>query len=291
MPPLRRWRPLILVVAVWLLFVYWLFDLNNEQAPSNYAPPNTVPNRPPQSGHHNVAPVDDVYAQGAAENGGALGATRWWKLPERFPVAGELRSLPAVGAGGGGRRVPIPRIQAGAPAESEAARRARLARRGAVRESFVHSWEGYKRHAWMADEVTPLTGQAKNPFGGWAATLVDALDTLWIMGLEKEFEAAVKVAETIDFSRTEADLVNVFETTIRYMGGFLAAYELSGKKYETLLNKAVEVGELLMCAFDTDDRMPIARWDWKLWVTISRNPGTLEEYFTDLVVAQLHDRP
>lgn len=259
-PPLRRWRPLILLVAVWLLLVYWMFDSSNEQTPFNYTPPNTVPDRPPQTGHHNVAPVGDVYAQGAAENGGELGATSWRKLPDRFPVAGGLRSLPDVEVGRSG----IPRIQADAPAESRADRARRLARRDAVRDSFLHAWGGYKKHAWMADEVTPLTGKAKNPFGGWAATLVDALDTLWIMGLEKEFRAAAKAAEAIDFSRTEADLVNVFETTIRYMGGFLAAYELSGKEYKGLLRKAVEVGELLMCAFDTDDRMPIARWDWKL---------------------------
>ncbi|ROV91438.1 hypothetical protein VSDG_07166 [Cytospora chrysosperma] len=262
-PPLRRWRPLILLVAVWLLLVYWMFDSSNEQTPFNYTPPNTVPDRPPQTGHHNVAPVGDVYAQGAAENGGELGATSWRKLPDRFPVAGGLRSLPDVEVGRSG----IPRIQADAPAESRADRARRLARRDAVRDSFLHAWGGYKKHAWMADEVTPLTGKAKNPFGGWAATLVDALDTLWIMGLEKEFRAAAKAAEAIDFSRTEADLVNVFETTIRYMGGFLAAYELSGKEYKGLLRKAVEVGELLMCAFDTDDRMPIARWDWKLYMT------------------------
>lgn len=263
-PPLRRWRPLILLVTVFLLFAYWLLDLDNGQRPIHYAPPNTVPNRPPQTGHHDLAPVGNVYGQGAAENGGELDATRWWKLPDRFPVAGELRSLPAVEVGRGRGGAGIPRIQADAPTESEAGRRERLARLGAVKESFVRSWEGYKKYAWMADEVMPLTRRANNPFGGWAATLADALDTLWIMGLEEEFEAAVRAAETIDFSRTEADLVNVFETTIRYLGGFLAAYELSGKKYEGLLRKAVEVGGLLMCAFDTDERMPIARWDWKL---------------------------
>lgn len=92
---------------------------------------------------------------------------------------------------------------------------------------------------------------------------MDALDTLWIMGMEEEFREAVKACESIDFSTTETTQINVFETTIRYLGGFLAAYELSEKAYPTLLAKAVEVGELLMCAFDTPNRMPISRWSWK----------------------------
>jgi hypothetical protein len=138
-----------------------------------------------------------------------------------------------------------------------------LERREAVRNSFIHSWQGYKDHAWLHDEVQPVSGQKANPFGGWAATLVDALDTLWMMGLKEEFEKAVRACEQIDFTTTETEEINVFETTIRYLGGFLAAYEQSGKGYPTLLDKAAEVGELLMCAFDTPNRMPIPRWRWK----------------------------
>lgn len=264
MPPLRRWRPLLLLVAFWLLGMYWMFGVVDE-TPIAYAPgSNTVPGQQPQTGHHNVAPVSDTHGRGGAQNGGDLDARRWRKLPDLFPVTGALQELPAVKAG----RSDIPKIQAAAPQESDAAREQRLKRQKAVKDAFLHSWAGYKKYAWLQDEVAPLGGNPKNPFGGWAATLVDALDTLWIMGLEDEFRAAVEAAETIDFTTSDSDLVNVFETTIRYLGGFLAAYELSGKKYEGLLRKAVEVGELLMCAFDTDNRMPIARWDWKLQVSL-----------------------
>lgn len=138
-----------------------------------------------------------------------------------------------------------------------------MRRRDAVRESFTHSWEGYKKHAWLRDEVGPITGQYKDTFGGWAATLVDSLDSLWIMGMKEDFELAVKACEGIDFTTTDAKDINVFETTIRYMGGFLAAYDISGGKYPILLLKAVEVGELLMSCFDTPNRMPISRWDWQ----------------------------
>lgn len=55
-------------------------------------------------------------------------------------------------------------------------------RRDAVRSVFSRSWKAYKEQAWTWDELRPVTGGGKNTFGGWAATLVDSLDTLWIMG-------------------------------------------------------------------------------------------------------------
>lgn len=55
-------------------------------------------------------------------------------------------------------------------------------RREAVKNAFSRSWNAYKERAWTWDEVRPVTGGGKNTFGGWAATLVDSLDTLWIMG-------------------------------------------------------------------------------------------------------------
>ncbi|KXJ92788.1 class I alpha-mannosidase-like protein [Microdochium bolleyi] len=198
---------------------------------------------------------------------------QWKKLPPRFPVKTVHvlpTELPLPGS--------VPRVQAAAREETPAARKERLARRDAVRESFLHSWNGYKKHAWMHDEVGPVSGEPADPFGGWAATLVDALDTLWIMGLTDEFEEAVKACEGIDFSRTSAELVNIFETTIRYLGGFLAAYELSGKKYPVLLRKAVQVADLVMCAFDTPTHLPVARWDWRQYtggMTQAAHPRTL----------------
>lgn len=55
-------------------------------------------------------------------------------------------------------------------------------RRDAVKNAFSRSWNAYKEQAWTWDEVRPVTGGGKNTFGGWAATLVESLDTLWIMG-------------------------------------------------------------------------------------------------------------
>ena len=147
--------------------------------------------------------------------------------------------------------------------ETDEAKATRLQRLGAVKSSFEHSWAGYKAHAWMKDELSPLDGGGVQAFGGWAATLVDTLDTLWIMGMKDEFDEAVEAAKDIDFNSTSEGMLNIFETTIRYLGGFLGAYDLTGGTYPVLLQKATEVGDLLYCAFDTPNRMPVTRWKWK----------------------------
>jgi mannosyl-oligosaccharide alpha-1,2-mannosidase len=112
----------------------------------------------------------------------------------------------------------------------------------------------------MADELSPVSAGQANPFGGWAATLVDSLDTLWIMDMREEFNEAVAAVDKIDFTNTELKEVNIFETNIRYLGGFLAAFELSADM--RLLRKAVQVGEMIYKAFDTPNHMPITRWDF-----------------------------
>jgi mannosyl-oligosaccharide alpha-1,2-mannosidase len=74
---------------------------------------------------------------------------------------------------------------------------------------------------------------------------------------------AVNVVKDIDFTTNAENSLNVFETTIRYLGGLMAAYDLSGGTHRILLDKARELGEMLYSAFDTPHRMPQMRWDWK----------------------------
>jgi mannosyl-oligosaccharide alpha-1,2-mannosidase len=157
----------------------------------------------------------------------------------------------------------IPTIQHKFETES-ASRAAEIkSRRDAVRATFDRAWEGYKNRAWMKDELAPISGNARNHFGGWAATLVDSLDTLWIMEKTVDFEQAVANVKDIDFTSTEDEELNTFETTIRYLGGLLAAHDLSNGKYPQLLGKALELGHMLYAAFDTPNRMPITRWKWQ----------------------------
>jgi mannosyl-oligosaccharide alpha-1,2-mannosidase len=163
----------------------------------------------------------------------------------------------------------IPTIQHAFGIESPARTAEITKRRTAVKASFDRAWEGYKNHAWMKDELAPISGTGRNKFGGWAATLVDTLDTLWIMEKTVDFEQAVANVKDIDFSQTEDEELNAFETTIRYLGGLLAANDLSEGKYPQLLEKALEVGNLLYAAFDTPNRMPITRWKWQKYIPTS----------------------
>lgn len=155
----------------------------------------------------------------------------------------------------------LPSIQHSFDKEEEeaAAKNIRESRREEVKKTFFRCWKNYRAKAWMHDELKPITGGARDTFGGWAATLIDALDTLWIMGFEEEFRSSMKDVEKIDFGTTPLEEVNVFETTIRHLGGLLSAYELSGE--EVLLTKAKEVGEMLYHAFDTPNHMPKTRWN------------------------------
>lgn len=227
----RRLRALALVSAIIIIGTYFIITNPNRLSSPFVIPTKSIPN------------YND-------------GRVHWRPGRAHYPVT-SLIPLPT------GKKVSIPAIQAKPKRENSDSKTERLKRQAAVKASLVHSWEGYKKHAWLKDEVGPVAGGYKNTFGGWAATLVDALDTLWIMGLKEDFEMAVKAVEKIDFTTTDETHINVFETTIRYLGGFLAAYDISGGKYPLLLAKAVEVGDFLMDCFDTPNRMPISRWDWR----------------------------
>ncbi len=109
----------------------------------------------------------------------------------------------------------------------------------------------------MADGLLPLTGGRKRQFCGWSATLVDALDTLFIMDLHDQFEEALNATLTIDFTENVNGCdVSLFESTIRYLGGLMAAYDLSNDG--RILPKLVELGDMLHSAFGTSNGMPCA---------------------------------
>ena len=155
------------------------------------------------------------------------------------------------------------RIQASFPAESVAAKSVRLQRLEQVKDAFRHAWKGYKEHAWLHDEVMPLSGGYRDTFVGWAATMVDALDTLYIMGMKDEFENALKALEQVDFSKPNAERVPIFETNIRYLGGLLGAWDVSGHAYPILLDKAKQLGDFLYGAFDTESGIPVPYYWWQ----------------------------
>ena len=175
---------------------------------------------------------------------------------EKYPVQ-SIRALPT------GKPTKFPPLQFDFPSESSDARTTRLERRAAIQANMQHTWKSYKAYAWMKDELSPVEAGARASFGGWAATLIDSLDTLWIMGMQDEFEEAVAALDDIDFNVSDSDVISLFETTIRYLGGLLGAYDISNERYPKLLKKAIDLGEMLYRAFDTPNRMPIPYWHFK----------------------------
>ncbi|KAI8934357.1 hypothetical protein NX059_009092 [Plenodomus lindquistii] len=160
-----------------------------------------------------------------------------------------------------GKPSSLPRIQFEFEETREQESIKRIARQKAVKATFKRCWSSYKAKAWMNDELAPISGGSKDTFGGWGATLIDSLDTLWIMDLKDDFSEAVNFAVDIDFGPRGAGDVNMFETIIRHLGGLIAAYDISECKDPRLLQKAVEVGDMAYATFDTPSRMPVTRWN------------------------------
>lgn len=182
----------------------------------------------------------------------------WKKFPEHFPIPSEsLIQLPT------GKPKAIPKIQYEFSEESVKDNVDRKKKLEQIKKTFEFSWDGYTKNAWMQDELSPVSGRYRNPFCGWAATLVDTLDTLWMMGMIDQFENATAAVKDIDFTTSLRRDIPMFETTIRYLGGLLGAFDISGGKYMVLLDKAVELAEILMGAFDTPNRMPMTYYLWQ----------------------------
>lgn len=81
-------------------------------------------------------------------------------------------------------------------------------------------------------------------------TMVDGLDTLMLMGAEAEVLAARDwVAHNMTCAQ-DHDNTNLFETTIRILGGLLSAFHLSGGDSLYLL-RALELGLRLLPAFNS----------------------------------------
>jgi mannosyl-oligosaccharide alpha-1,2-mannosidase len=118
-----------------------------------------------------------------------------------------------------------------------------------VRREMRWAWGEYRARAWGKDQIMPISGgfesfSIKGKHLG--LSLVEALDTLWLMELDAEF------AEGVDWVRTSLDFdvdgeVSVFETIIRLVGGLLSAWHACGDA--ALLAKAKDLADRLLPSF------------------------------------------
>ncbi|KAF7303417.1 alpha-1,2-Mannosidase [Mycena indigotica] len=141
-------------------------------------------------------------------------------------------------------------------------------KREAVVKAFKYAWRAYERDAMGSDEYHPLARKGSNltSAGGIGYMVVDALDTMMIMGLDEEYARARRWIETkLQFDR-DAE-VSVFETTIRVLGGLLSAYHLASKRLHPFippsdaalfLNQAEDLASRLLPAFSTASGLPFS---------------------------------
>jgi len=136
-----------------------------------------------------------------------------------------------------------------------------------IKSMFSHAWKAYKLHAWGHDHLHPIS----RTYDDWfhvGLTMLDSLDTMYIMGMEKEYlEARDYVARTLTFDRNTD--VNLFECTIRVLGSMLSSYHLTGD--EIYKEKAIDIGDRLMPAM-SKSRSPIPYSDVNLHTHIAHDP-------------------
>ncbi|HEY4456706.1 MAG TPA: glycoside hydrolase family 47 protein [Pseudonocardiaceae bacterium] len=125
-----------------------------------------------------------------------------------------------------------------------------------IRNEFLHAWNGYKKFAWGHDQVNPIAGTPNeffvdgHPIG---LSIIEALDTLYVMELDDEVSAGVKwIDQNVDFD-IDGNF-HVFEAIIRVVGGLIAGY--LAVKDKKLLSLAVDITDRLMPAFASPTGLP-----------------------------------
>src|SRR5918993_825734 len=123
-----------------------------------------------------------------------------------------------------------------------------------VIDACRHAWKGYMDYAKGYDDLQPLTNTGKNWYKtSLLMTPVDAYDTFVMLGMKKEAaEAKDLILSQLNFNSDNQ--VQVFEITIRLLGGLLTAYELDGNK--KFLALAKDLADRLLPAFNTPTGMP-----------------------------------
>jgi len=138
-------------------------------------------------------------------------------------------------------------------------------RAAAVKEAYQYAWDAFVEYAWGYDELQPLSKKGANDWYGWGVTIVDGLDTAIIMELKDVVSKMLGWIQSVDFTKTPDGNVEMFDVTIRYLGGLLSSYDLlkSGQFYndypadqiEALLTQAKTLADKLAYGFLTPTGM------------------------------------
>lgn len=141
-----------------------------------------------------------------------------------------------------------------------------------------HIFYAYLLIKFLQDHLKPISGGGQDWFS-LGLTLIDSLDTMYIMNLQNgilsqisdinqivtitklnwmhmnipEFKEARDWVES-SLSYEVPQNVNLFETTIRVLGGLLSAYHLSGDPM--FLKKSQDLGSILVVGFKSPSGIP-----------------------------------
>ncbi|ENN73509.1 hypothetical protein HUJ04_008501 [Dendroctonus ponderosae] len=127
-------------------------------------------------------------------------------------------------------------------------------RQKAVVQAFKHAWKGYKEFAWGHDQLKPISKSYHDWFG-LGLTIVDSLDTMYMMNLKDEYNDARNwVDKHLNFDVNRD--VNLFEVTIRVLGGLLSIYHFT--KDDMYLKKATDLADRLLPCFDSESGIPFS---------------------------------
>jgi ER degradation enhancer, mannosidase alpha-like 2 len=117
-----------------------------------------------------------------------------------------------------------------------------------------HAWSGYKQYATGYDALMPISKKGMNWYSSsLMMTPVDAFDTFVLLKMKREAEEAKgMIFSGLSFNRNMD--VQLFEVSIRFLGGLLASYELDGDP--RFLTLAKDLGKRLLPAFKSPTGMP-----------------------------------
>lgn len=160
----------------------------------------------------------------------------------------------------------------------------RLRLKDMAKQMFEFGYDNYMKYAFPLDELDPIHCTGRGPdyankdninindvLGDYMTTLVDSLSTLAVLGNSSEFKRASRlVIEYLDFDKNNT--VQVFEATIRILGGLLSAHLIATDSNQPfgdmkipdyndqLLNLAHDLGNRLLNAFNNENmKLPFPR--------------------------------
>jgi hypothetical protein len=117
-----------------------------------------------------------------------------------------------------------------------------------------YAWKGYKQYASGYDALMPISKKGQNWYSSsLLMTPVDAFDTFYLLKMQVEAnEAKAMIFDGLNFDKNME--VQLFEVSIRFLGGLLSSYELDNDP--RFLNLAKDLGKRLLPAFNSPTGMP-----------------------------------